>query len=78
MFENSEVPLLDIDAELGRHGEGANSFPAFFRSSPRRPTIASPCQLNQRFPSRLTSPFPNEELNSLRVLRAVDRLQVVI
>ena len=38
-----------------------------FSSSPRRPIAASLYQLKQRFPSRLTLQFPNEELNSLRV-----------
>jgi len=62
-------PLLDNDAGTGRHGEGANPPQTFISSSLCRPISASPCQLNQRFPSRLTSPLSNEEIISLRVLK---------
>ena len=67
-LRNVRSSLFENDAGTGRHGEGENSFPAYFRSSPRRPIPASPSQLNQRFPFQLTSPFPNKELISLRVL----------
>ena len=58
-------PLLDNDAWTRRGGE---IIPALFSSSSRRPIAASPCQLNQRFPSRFISPFSNEEIISLQVL----------
>ena len=49
-----------------RHGDTARGRTLF--SSVFSFVAASPCQLNQHFPSRLTSPFPNEELISLQVL----------
>ena len=51
------------DGETRRVGE---SFPAFLI---RRPIAASPCQLNQRFPSRLTTPLSIEEIISYEFLR---------
>ena len=55
VFEKMRPSFLDNDAGTGKHGEGANPLQTFFRSSPRRPIVASLCQLNQRFPSEYKS-----------------------